>query len=84
VLLLKILKDKRDCGYLLTGTLRRTLSKKFSRKITWLCAFCASAVSTDIKPRDRLIEKHAIAGRYEGVFLPRAQFQKYSPFLNIG
>jgi hypothetical protein len=44
----------------------------------------ASAVSTDIKPRDRLIEKHAIAGRYEGVFLPRAQFQKYSPFLNIG
>ena len=33
---------------------RRTSSKKFSRKITWLCAFCPSAVSTGINATMRL------------------------------
>ena len=47
--LLGICRIKRDRSYLLTGTLRRSSSEKFSRKITWLYAFCASAVSTGIK-----------------------------------
>ena len=33
---------------------RRTSSKKFSRRITWFCAFCASAVSTGINATMRL------------------------------
>ena len=52
--LLQICRVKRDCSYLPTGTLRRTSSKKFSRNITWLCAFCPSAVSTGINATMRL------------------------------
>src|ERR1700692_392075 len=33
---------------------RRTSSKKFSRKITWLCAFCPSTVSAGINATMRL------------------------------
>ena len=39
LVLLKICRVKRDCSYLPIGTLRRTSSMKFSRKITWFCAF---------------------------------------------
>src|SRR4029077_3923539 len=53
-LLLKICRVKRGCSYLPTGTLRRTSSKKFSRNISWLCAFCPSAVSTGINATMRL------------------------------
>jgi hypothetical protein len=35
--LFEICRVKRDCSYLLTGTSRRSSSKKFSREITWLC-----------------------------------------------
>jgi hypothetical protein len=48
VLLLKIRKAKCDYSYFPAGTLHRSSSKKFSRKITWFCAFCPSAVSTGI------------------------------------
>jgi hypothetical protein len=43
-----------ECSYLLVGTLRCGSSKKFSRKITWLCACCASGVSTGMSAAMRL------------------------------
>src|SRR5262249_31750341 len=44
----------RDCSYLPVGTLRRSSSKKFWRKVTWFCVFCPSAVSTGINETMRL------------------------------
>jgi hypothetical protein len=52
--LLEICRDKRDCSYLPTGTLRRNSSEKFIRKVTLFCAFCSSAVSTGISATMRL------------------------------
>src|SRR6202521_4494681 len=48
---------------------RRTSSKKFSRKITWFCAFCPSAVSTGINAAMRLPSG------------ARATFRRLSPML---
>src|ERR1700693_4429902 len=54
LVLLEICEVKRDCSYLPIGTLRRTSSEKFSRKITWFCAFCPSTVSAGINATMRL------------------------------
>jgi hypothetical protein len=40
--------------YFPTGTLRCSSSAKFSRKVTWFCACCASAPSTGISAAMRL------------------------------
>ena len=54
--LLEICRIKRDCSYLPTGTFRRSWSEKFIRKVTWLCVFCPSAVSTGIIAAMRLLQ----------------------------
>src|SRR6202521_1763978 len=54
LVLLEISRIKSDCRYLPTGTLRRSSSEKFIRKVTWFCAFCASAVSIGINAAMRL------------------------------
>ena len=49
-----IVRDGLADHFACVAVRRRTSSKKFSRKITWFCAFCSSAVSTGINATMRL------------------------------
>src|ERR1019366_2636072 len=49
-----IVRDGLADHFACVAVRRRTSSKKFSRKITWLCVFCPSAVSTGINATIRL------------------------------